>query len=106
MPENAPMFRNKWDRRHPKKQHNWNHKKSTTQRGYGHQWRKLRDSVMRRDQGLCQVCLAIGKYTPADEVDHVTPKAAGGSEEPDNLQAICKPCHAEKTAKESNAGCL
>lgn len=102
MADPAPMFRGRWAKRHPRKPHNWEHKKTTTQRGYGHQWRKLRDAVMRRDGFLCQVCKSTGRYTPADEVDHIVQKADGGTDHPDNLQAICKPCHKEKTARESN----
>ena len=33
-------------------------------------------------------------------VDHIKPKALGGSDSFDNLQAICKHCHREKTAQE------
>lgn len=97
------MFRGRFARRQPKKVHNWQHDRTTTQRGYGHRWQKLRDAIMRRDGYLCQVCLAGGKYRPADEVDHVIPKAQGGSDDPCNLRAICAPCHRIKSAKEGNA---
>ncbi len=73
-------------------------------RGYGAEWTKLRELVLRRDGGLCQVCLAAGNITSAREVDHVTPKAEGGTEDLANLQAICKPCHQAKTAKEAARG--
>jgi 5-methylcytosine-specific restriction protein A len=73
-------------------------------RGYGTAWDKLRKLILSRDKGLCQVCLAAGKYRPAKHVDHITAKAFGGLDEPDNLQAICPACHAEKTAAEAASG--
>lgn len=37
----------------------------------------------------------------ATEVDHIIPKSAGGTDAHFNLRAICAPCHAAKTAIES-----
>ena len=71
------------------------------QRGYGTLWVKLRDGVMVRDHYLCQVCMSEDRLTPATEVDHIIPKARGGTDNPDNLQAICAECHKTKTARES-----
>jgi 5-methylcytosine-specific restriction endonuclease McrA len=34
-------------------------------------------------------------------VDHKVPKSRGGDDSPANLQTICDPCHAAKTAAES-----
>lgn len=72
------------------------------ERGYGNDWVRLRGQVMLRDKGLCQPCLGLSRYTPAAEVDHIVPKARGGTDAPNNLQAICRTCHASKTAQESN----
>lgn len=38
---------------------------------------------------------------PAVAVDHIVPKAEGGTDEDENLQAICKRCHKLKTEAES-----
>lgn len=65
-------------------------------RGYGSEWSKLRLRILKRDSYLCQPCLRKGKVTPAREVDHIKPKAKGGTDEADNLQAICGPCHRQK----------
>jgi len=37
---------------------------------------------------------------PATEVDHIIPKAKGGTDDMSNLQAINKECHKKKTARE------
>jgi 5-methylcytosine-specific restriction protein A len=71
------------------------------QRGYGTAWEKLRAEILRRDEGLCQPCLAVSRVAPGTEVDHRIPKAQGGTDSPSNLQAICRPCHLAKTARES-----
>lgn len=74
---------------------------SRHERGYGREWEKLRAEILKRDEGLCQPCLFKSMHvTPATEVDHVVPKAHGGTDHPSNLQAICGPCHRAKTARE------
>lgn len=78
--------------------------KSRHERGYGSAWIKLREHIMRRDTYLCQPCKANNKLTQAREVDHITPKAKGGTDDPDNLQAICIPCHKAKTEAEALEG--
>ena len=79
----------------------WEHSKSRHARGYGSAWERIRASVLRRDSHLCQPCLAKGRPTPATQVDHITPKAKGGTDDRDNLQAICDECHDAKTAADS-----
>ncbi|MDY0748517.1 HNH endonuclease [Paucibacter sp. R3-3] len=75
---------------------------SRHERGYGTAWDKLRRQILRRDAGLCQPCLRNGVTTPSCRtVDHVLAKAAGGTDEPSNLQTICTDCHASKTAAEA-----
>ena len=74
------------------------------ERGYGSDWDKLRIQILARDMYLCQVCLPQGLVRPARTVDHVTPKAEGGTDDPDNLQAICDDCHRAKTQREAWRG--
>ena len=75
--------------------------KTAHERGYGWGWSKLRKRILQRDQGLCQPCLHKSKVAVATEVDHITPKSMGGSDDPSNLQAICSRCHKLKTHSES-----
>ena len=67
---------------------------SSTHQGYGPAWRKLR-AVVLAEEPYCRECPA-----PSNEVDHIRPKRKGGTDARDNLQALCKPCHSRKTAKE------
>ncbi len=83
-----------------KRRGNWQHDGSTTERGYGWQWQKLRRVILARDP-LCVPCLAAGHITASAEVDHIKSKADGGSDEPDNLRGICTACHRAKTAADN-----
>ena len=72
------------------------------QQGYGTAWDKVRKLALERDKHLCQPCLRKGNGPrPAKEVDHIRPKARGGTDALDNLQAICSPCHRDKTIRDS-----
>jgi len=66
-------------------------------RGYGHQWDKLRTRILARDKHLCQACKRRGTVTAANHVDHIMPKAKGGTDDEGNLQSLCKPCHDAKS---------
>lgn len=66
----------------------------------GRPWRRKRDAVLARDKWLCQPCLRAGRYTQADEVDHIVSQADGGTDAFENLQAICCDCHKAKTAED------
>lgn len=74
---------------------------SRHKRGYGTAWDKLRKVILTRDKHLCQPCMKKGRVTPARTVNHIKPKAQGGTDDPDNLESICDPCHAEETARQS-----
>jgi 5-methylcytosine-specific restriction protein A len=76
-------------------------KRTRHQRGYGHQWDKLRGQVLQRDAWLCVECKRNRFVEIATEVDHIVPKAKGGTDELDNLQSLCRTCHEKKTLEES-----
>ncbi len=84
----------------------WKERGSRHARGYGRRWEKLRAVILGRDKHLCQPCLKAGRLTTHKpgaslQVDHITPKAKGGTDDPGNLQAICEPCHRAKTQAEA-----
>lgn len=57
---------------------------------------KDRESIKRRDCGVCQLCGRLGKV-----VDHIVPLWAGGSDDESNKQLLCKACHDAKTSREA-----
>ena len=67
---------------------------TTTQRGYGADWRRRRASQLRAHP----VCEWPQCGRPATEVDHIRPKVQGGSDEAANLQSLCAWHHRRKTS--------
>ena len=57
--------------------------------------RAVRREVLARDQHRCRGCGASGPL----EMDHVVAWCRGGATDPDNLQALCKPCNLQKGAQ-------
>lgn len=59
--------------------------------------KRTRYEVLKRDNHTCRYC---GGSAPdvVLTVDHVTPKALGGPDTPDNLVAACKDCNAGKSS--------
>lgn len=50
---------------------------------------------------LCVCCQAKGRVRAAVEIDHRIPLHLGGQDTEDNLQALCKECHDQKSAQEA-----
>ena len=73
----------------------WDGRGSSASRGYGAAWQRVRREVLIRDGYRCRTCGAL-----AEQVDHVRPRAEGGSDDPSNLAAICRTCHASKSGGE------
>ena len=74
---------------------------SSTARGYGFDWQRLRRRKLQVDP-LCEDCRSRGRATLAEEVDHIIRI----TERPDlrldwaNLRSLCQKCHAAKSAAE------
>jgi 5-methylcytosine-specific restriction protein A len=68
-------------------------------------WRKKRKRILDRDGHRCTELLGNGERCPITtdlHVDHVTPKALGGSDSDDNLRTLCAMHNLRKGAKETN----
>jgi 5-methylcytosine-specific restriction protein A len=79
----------------------------TVERKRGSTGVKDRNKIKKRDNGLCVLCLAMGRVSAGRVVDHRIPLWDGGSDEDENKQTLCHPCHDAKTAQEAaqRAGC-
>ena len=70
-------------------------------------WRQLRAWHIRHNP-LCAECARLGLVTPAEVVDHIRGHRDPGWEarffDAANLQSLCHPCHAVKTAIETGWG--
>lgn len=82
---------------------NWS-RESSTARGYGSAWQRLRKRVLERDSYLCQCDQCQGgrkRLKAASEVNHIVSKAEAKRkgwtqrqiDDPSNLQAVNAECH-------------
>ena len=61
-------------------------------RRYGGAWQKIRARFLAAHP-LCEQCRKEGRLTVATEVHHILPLGHGGTNDEENLMALCKPCH-------------
>lgn len=79
---------------------------SRHERGYDHQWEKVRLIVL-REQPICAdpygFHRSCGEVVPSKEVDHIIPIRTDPSLRLvlENLRGLCKSCHSRRTALES-----
>lgn len=62
--------------------------------------KRTRYEVLRRDNFTCRYCRSSDNPLT---VDHVTPTALGGGDDPSNLVAACKDCNAGKSSTSPDA---
>ena len=66
----------------------------------GMQWRNFRKSKLMVDP-LCEECKRNNRVVEASVVDHIERIKDGGEVySMDNVQSLCKPCHARKSSNE------
>lgn len=67
--------------------------------------KRLRYEILRRDEFKCRYCMTA---TPGIQlvVDHVMPKALGGTDDPSNLVTACEPCNSGKTSSAPDASLI
>ena len=62
---------------------------SAASRGYDRHW-QLRRARKLKEEPLCRICKEVrGRIVAAETVDHIRPKAKGGSDDWHNLQSLC-----------------
>jgi len=57
----------------------------------------IRYQVLKRDNHQCQSCGVTAKDGAKLEIDHIKPVSKGGTNDPDNLQVLCKDCNLGKS---------
>ena len=72
----------------------WGNVGTAESRGYrSSAWPRIRARFLRAHPD----CARCGQ--PAQSVDHIVSKARGGTDDEENLQALCDRCHRAKTAR-------
>lgn len=59
---------------------------------------KAKVALVQKQEGRCAIC---GEKPRAFEYDHVVELWASGTNGPENWQALCRACHADKSAAEA-----
>lgn len=67
-------------------------------------WQTRKRVVLDRDEYRCYLQLPGVCTGEAITADHIVPRSQGGSDEYENLAAICGPCHKVKTEQERQQG--
>lgn len=83
----------------------WAHRQgSSTSRGYGSDWRKVRLQVLDAEP-LCRICTKQGRVTQATEVHHresFTSLKDPRRLDRRNLEPICRPCHVRVSQRQAS----
>lgn len=83
---------------HPKEA--WVKRLDAPKRVTGRRLQKAREDLFRA-QPLCVMCQAEGRVALATERDHRVPLSEGGTDDPENIQGLCKDHHRQKTQREA-----
>jgi 5-methylcytosine-specific restriction protein A len=100
MPTQAPRFRPPgWREPQP-----WERpKRHQDKRKRGRAGQRDRKQVL-AEEPFCRLCLEQGLYVATDVIDHIVNLAEGGSDDRENKQGLCNPCHDAKTQAEARRG--
>jgi diadenosine tetraphosphate (Ap4A) HIT family hydrolase/5-methylcytosine-specific restriction endonuclease McrA len=74
----------------------WQHRKANN----GYVSGTLRYEVLKRAKFRCELC-GVSADVRALEVDHITPRSKGGTDEIENLQALCYICNSMKRDRDN-----
>lgn len=72
------------------------------------QWQHTRDAYLKSVGGLCENCIKQGIYRPAEIIHHIEHVEPWNIENPEvtlswnNLEALCRDCHAEQHKRTRN----
>ena len=68
---------------------------------YSGAWPKIR-AMFLQAHPLCEICKSEGRLTPAELVHHKRKLTDGGTNDWDNLQALCQFCHSRLHASKGD----
>ncbi len=69
----------------------------------GRAWMTIRQAILTTEP-LCRVCVSQARVVIAEEVDHILALDSGGTDDPENLQSLCRACHQAKTTRRATIG--
>jgi len=81
------------------KRYNKYDRDSDSNKRYAGAWKKIRAAFLSANP-LCVICKGDGKFTPATVAHHKIKITDGGTNDWDNMTALCAPCHSRLHAKQ------
>lgn len=69
-----------------------------TRKRYGYAWRKISRQYL-EEHPYCELCRRSGSMTPATLVHHIKAARYGGTDDEENLMALCNSCHSHLHAQ-------
>ena len=69
-----------------------------THKRYGHSWRKARKAFL-AGHPFCELCRTHGRLTEATVAHHIKAARQGGTDDGENLMALCNSCHSALHAR-------
>lgn len=75
--------------------------KTGVERITGHKWMQIRKLFALSNPQICAECDRQGNVGNGNELDHIVPLWAGGSNDFSNLQWLCYEHHRQKSSKET-----
>ena len=73
-----------------------------TNKRYGGAWKKIRGAFLSANP-LCAICKTEGRLTPATVAHHRVKIAEGGTNDWENMEALCQECHSRLHAKQGDS---
>jgi len=68
---------------------------------YGRTWKVIRDAFLSANP-LCTMCKAEGRLTPSTVAHHKVKITDGGTNDWENMEALCQECHSRLHAKQGD----
>lgn len=66
----------------------------------GSQKARLRRATLARDSWTCRGCGVVDRSGRSLQADHIIPLSLGGTNDLENMQALCVSCHSQKSKAE------
>jgi 5-methylcytosine-specific restriction protein A len=83
------------------KQYNQYSRDPATNKRYGRSWARIRAAFLSANP-LCERCKRDGRLTPAEMVHHKVRLTDGGTNDWNNLMALCTECHSRLHAEQGD----
>jgi 5-methylcytosine-specific restriction protein A len=83
------------------KRYNHQDRDPDSNKRYGRAWKKIKNAFLSANP-LCVICKAEGRLIPATVAHHKVKVTEGGTNDWDNMEALCNECHSRLHSKQGD----